>query len=53
MEFLAAGSSRYPLDVLKLARVDMTTPRPIEDTMELFSQLLKKFEALYDKQPKS
>ena len=30
MEFLAAGSSRYPLDVLKLARVDMTTPKPIE-----------------------
>lgn len=52
MEFLAAGSSQYPLDVLKLAHVDMTTPKPIEDTMELFSQLLKKFETLYDKQQK-
>jgi len=53
MNFLSAGSSRYPLDVLKLAHVDMTTPKPIEDTMELFSQLLEKFETLYDKQQKS
>jgi oligoendopeptidase F len=53
MDFLSAGSSRYPLDVLKLAHVDMTTPKPIEDTMELFSQLLEKFETLYDKQQKS
>ncbi len=44
--FLQAGSSKYPLDILKLAGVDMTTPKPIEDTMELFDQLLDKFEAL-------
>lgn len=49
MKFLSAGSSKYPLDVLKLAGVDMTTPKPIEDTMELFSDLLDQFEALYDK----
>lgn len=48
--FLSAGSSRYPLDVLKLAGVDMTTPQPIEDTMELFSELLDQFEALHRKQ---
>ncbi|HPF37509.1 MAG TPA: oligoendopeptidase F [Phycisphaerae bacterium] len=49
MKFLSAGSSKYPLDVLKLAGVDMTTPKPIEDTMELFSELLDQFEALYEK----
>lgn len=49
MKFLSAGSSKYPLDVLKLAGVDMTTPKPIEDTMELFSELLDQFEALYTK----
>lgn len=49
MKFLSAGSSKYPLDVLKLAGVDMTTPKPIEDTMELFSELLDQFEALYQK----
>lgn len=53
MDFLSAGSSKYPLDVLKLAGVDMTTPQPIEDTMELFSELLDQFEELYEKQVKS
>ncbi len=47
--FLSAGSSRYPLDILKLAGVDMTTPRPIEDTMELFTELLEQFEELHAK----
>ncbi len=44
--FLSAGSSEYPLDVLALAGVDMTTPAPIERTMEWFGQLLGKFESL-------
>lgn len=48
-KFLSAGSSLYPLDVLKLAGVDMTTPRPIEDTMALFEELLDEFEALYQR----
>jgi len=50
-KFISAGSSKYPLDVLKLAGVDMTTPKPIEDTMVLFAELLDKFEALYAKRP--
>lgn len=50
IKFLSAGSSKYPLDVLKLAGVDMTTPKPIEDTMELFAQLMDEFEALHAKQ---
>ncbi len=52
MKFLSAGSSQYPLDILKLADVDMTTPQPIVDTMELFTELLNEFEALYDKHTK-
>lgn len=50
MQFLSAGSSKYPLDVLKLAGVDMNTPRPIEDTLNLLDELLDEFEALYEKQ---
>ena len=50
--FLRAGSSKYPLDVLKLAGVDMTTPKPIEDTMKLFDELMDQFEALYEKHAK-
>jgi len=53
MKFLSAGSSLYPLDVLKLAGVDMTTPQPIEDTMKLFSELLEQFEELYNKRQQS
>jgi len=49
-KFLSAGSSLYPLDVLKLAGVDMTTPKPIEDTMHLFGELMDQFEALHAKQ---
>jgi oligoendopeptidase F len=45
--FLSAGSSRYPLDVLALAGVDMTQPTAIERTMEWFGGLLDRFEALW------
>ncbi len=44
--FLKAGSSDYPIEVLKKAGVDMSTPRPIQDTMDLFSQLLDELEKL-------
>jgi oligoendopeptidase F len=47
MAFLAAGSSQYPLEILKLAGVDMTTPQPIEDTMNLFGELVTQFERLH------
>ncbi len=50
LKFLSAGSSKYPLDILKLAGVDMTTPKPIEDTMQLLDELLDQFEKLYAKQ---
>lgn len=49
IKFLSAGSSKYPIDILKLAGVDMTTPQPIEDTMQLFDTLLDQFESLYRK----
>ncbi len=49
MAFLASGSSRYPLDTLRLAGVDMNTPQPIEDTMAQFTELLEQFEALHKK----
>jgi oligoendopeptidase F len=45
--FLSAGSSRYPLDILKLAGVDMAIPKAIEDNMRLFEELIVKFEELH------
>ncbi len=44
--FLKAGGSNYPVDILKSAGVDISTPRPIEDTADLFDSLLKEFESL-------
>ncbi len=44
--FLKAGSSDYPIGILKQAGVDMSTPKPIQDTMDLFSQLLDELEKL-------
>jgi len=46
MGFLKAGSSDYPIDILKKAGVDMSTPRPIQDTMDLFGELLDQLEKL-------
>jgi oligoendopeptidase F len=46
MKFLKTGNSRYAIDMLKVAGVDMTTSQPIEDAMVLFEQLLKELESL-------
>ena len=46
MKFLKAGNSMYAIDMLKVAGVDMTTSKPIEDAMALFEQLLGELEKL-------
>ncbi len=46
LKFLKTGNSMYAIDMLKVAGVDMTTPRPIEDAMDLFEQLLSELERL-------
>jgi oligoendopeptidase F len=45
MEFLKTGNSMYALDMLRIAGADMTTPKPVEDCMALFEQLLDQLEA--------
>ncbi len=40
LEFLSMGSSAYPLDELKHAGVDLTTPEPIEKALKKFEQVL-------------
>ena len=47
--FLKAGSSKYPIETLKQAGVDMSTPKPIVATMELFNELLDELETLLSK----
>lgn len=46
LKFLKTGNSMYAIDMLKVAGVDMTTPKPIEDAMDLFGQLLTELERL-------
>ncbi|MDT8719106.1 oligoendopeptidase F [Clostridium sp. 19966] len=38
--FLKSGGSDYPINILKNAGVDMTTSKPLEDTLARFSELL-------------
>lgn len=44
--FLKAGSSDYPIEVLKKAGVDMTSPKPIEQACQVFEQKLQELEQL-------
>ena len=42
--FLQAGDSDYPIEILKKAGVDLTTPDPVNDTLDLFDSLLDQLE---------
>jgi oligoendopeptidase F len=46
MKFLKTGNSMYAIDMLKVAGVDMTTPKPVEESMALFERLLGELEKL-------
>jgi len=48
--FLSSGSSDYPLELLRKAGVDMETPQPVRDSLQVFSGLLDRLEALLAKQ---
>ena len=44
MAFLKGGSHKYPIDLLKMAGVDMTSPTPYQDAMKLFEKMLDQTE---------
>ncbi|KSU84862.1 oligoendopeptidase F [Fictibacillus enclensis] len=46
IDFLKAGSSDYPIEVLKKAGVDMTTSKPVEDALKVFEEILDEMESL-------
>src|SRR5436190_2145865 len=46
LNFLRSGGSKFPLETLKAAGVDMTTPAPIESTLRLFERRLAELEEL-------
>src|SRR4026207_2383411 len=46
LSFLRSGGSKFPLETLKAAGVDMTTSAPIESTLRLFEQRFEELEGL-------
>ena len=44
--FLSGGCSKSPIDLLKGAGVDMTSPAPVNDALKLFGELLDEMESL-------
>jgi len=48
LEFLKSGSSDYPLNLLRKAGVDLTTPEPVEKALHLFARLVTEMERVLD-----
>ncbi|RAV19069.1 oligoendopeptidase F [Paenibacillus contaminans] len=44
--FLKSGGSEYPLDTLKRAGVDMSSPEPVNQAMSVFKSLIEQMETL-------
>ena len=46
IDFLRTGESDYPIELLKIAGVDMSSPEPIRKAMDKFNELLDEFEGM-------
>ena len=46
--FLKAGDSDYPIEVLKKAGVDMSTPQPVRDALQVFERLVGELEKCFE-----
>ena len=49
LAFLSAGGSKYPIDLLKEAGVDMTTDEPLELTMKAMNRVMDEIETLLNR----
>ena len=49
LAFLSAGGSKYPIELLKDAGVDMTTDEPLDLTMRQMSRVMDEMEAILDR----
>jgi oligoendopeptidase F len=52
LTFISAGKSKYPIELLKDAGVDMTTDEPLELTMRKMNRVMDEMEKLLDRQGK-
>ena len=46
LAFLKSGGSDYPIELLKIAGVDMSSPKPIDDALQYFAKLVAELEEL-------
>lgn len=46
LDFLQSGGSRYPLEALRLAGVDLTSPEPVESAFGVLAGLVDRLEGL-------
>lgn len=46
LNFLESGGSQYPIDLLKGAGVDMTSPLPVQTALDTFAALVNQLETL-------
>jgi oligoendopeptidase F len=45
--FLGSGSSRFPLDTLRAAGVDLSSPEPVLAALKAFDGLVARMEDIY------
>ncbi|MBQ4423402.1 MAG: oligoendopeptidase F, partial [Clostridia bacterium] len=46
LRFLTTGGSDYPLNELKLAGVDLTSPQPVKDALKVFGDCVRELKAI-------
>jgi oligoendopeptidase F len=51
LKFLSAGGSKYPIDLLRDAGVDMTTDEPLDLTIKTMNRVMDEMEAILAKRP--
>jgi oligoendopeptidase F len=49
LAFISAGGSKYPIDLLKDAGVDMTTDEPLDLTMKAMTRVMDEMEGILAK----
>ncbi len=48
LEFLSSGGSDYPVELLKKAGVDMSTPEPVDKALDIFGKLVDEMAGYLD-----
>src|SRR4051812_36724759 len=51
LKFLSAGGSKYPIDLLRDAGVDMTTDEPLDLTIKTMNRVMDEMESILAKRP--